>query len=462
MQRISKENSMKIAYIGGGSKSWAWGFMSDLYCEKELSGEVLLYDIDKEAAIRNEKIGNSIPENNFVYKAVNSLKEALTGADFVIISILPGTFDEMQSDVHAPEEYGIYQSVGDTTGPGGILRAMRTIPMYIEIAQAIEKHSPNAWVINYTNPMSMCVETLYKVFPNIKAFGSCHEVFFEQKIMCEILREFLGIGGLDRHDIKTNIIGLNHFTWINKATYKGIDIIPLYHKFADKYQEDGFYSEAIKVVSTLAVYAPSNKGASKLRIDLFRRFGIVAAAGDRHLAEFCPGYWYLKDPEAVEKWGFFLTTVDYRRKLQAKRLAQAERFISGKEKFEIIPTGEEGVSQMKALMGLGDIVTNVNLPNAGQIGNMEVGRVVETNAFFTADKVTPCVAGNLPSMVHAMVTRVSDAYRQVVDSCLARDLDGCLPAFTNDPLVTIPHTQAEELFWKMVKNTEKYLDYYKK
>lgn len=461
--KVSKENNgIKIAYIGGGSKSWAWGFMSDLYLEKDICGEVMLYDIDKEAALRNEKIGNSIPDNNFVYKTAESLKESLTGADFVIISILPGTFDEMESDVHAPEEYGIYQSVGDTTGPGGILRAVRAIPMYIEIAQAIEKYSPNAWVINYTNPMSMCVETLYKVFPKIKAFGSCHEVFFEQKIMCEILKEFLGIEGVDRHEIKTNIIGLNHFTWINKATYKNIDIMPLYKKFAEKYKDEGYYSEAIKVVSTLAVYAPSNKGASKLRIDLFRYFGIVAAAGDRHLAEFCPGYWYLKDPETVEKWGFFLTTVDYRRKLDKMRMEKAKRLASGKEKFEIIPTGEEGVHQIKALMGLGDIVTNVNLPNVGQISNMEHERVVETNAYFTADKVTPCIAGDLPPGIHAMVTRVSDGYRQVVDSCLARDLNGCLPAFINDPLVTIPHTQAEELFWKMVENTGKYLDYYKK
>lgn len=452
---------VKIAYIGGGSKSWAWGLMSDLYDERDIKGEVCLYDIDMEAAKQNEVIGNSIPDNNFSYKAVRTLKEALTNADFVFISILPGTFEEMHSDVHAPEEYGIYQSVGDTSGPGGILRAIRTIPMFIEIAQAIEKYSPNAWIINLTNPMSMCVETLYKVFPKIKAFGSCHEVFFEQEIMCEILNEFAGIEGVDRHEIKTNIFGLNHFTWIDKAMYKNIDIMPLYQKFADKYQDEGYASEAVGAVSTLAVYAPGQKGASKLRIDLFKRFGIVAAAGDRHLAEFCPGHWYLKDPQTVKDWGFFLTTVPYRRTVQAKRIAKANRLASGEEKFQIIKTGEEGVSQMKALMGLGDLVTNVNLPNVGQIGNVAPDRIVETNAYFTADHVTPVMSGNIPPAINAMVTRVSEAYRQVVDSCLARDLSGCLPAFANDPLVNISHIQAEELFWKMVKNTDKYLDYYK-
>ena len=81
------------------------------------------------------------------YRAVDSLKEALHGADFVIISILPGTFEEMRSDVHMPEEYGIYQSVGDTVGPGGFFRAMRTIPMFEEIGLAIKEYAPKAWVI---------------------------------------------------------------------------------------------------------------------------------------------------------------------------------------------------------------------------------------------------------------------------------------------------------------------------
>lgn len=141
-----------------------------------MSGDVYLYDIDFEAAQHNEIIGNKIKDVEgcktvWNYKAVKTIGEALEGAQFVVISILPGTFDEMHSDVHTPEKYGIYQSVGDTSGPGGIVRAMRTIPMMEEIALAIKKYSPEAWVINYTNPMSVCVRTLYKAFPGIKAFG---------------------------------------------------------------------------------------------------------------------------------------------------------------------------------------------------------------------------------------------------------------------------------------------------
>lgn len=152
-----KAENIKIAYIGGGSRGWAWALMSDLASCDDISGDVYLYDIDFEAAQHNEIIGNMYKDcenakSVWNYKAVETAKDALTGADFVIISILPGTFDEMESDVHAPEKYGIYQSVGDTSGPGGIVRAMRTIPMYEEIAENIKNYCPDAWVIQLHQP----------------------------------------------------------------------------------------------------------------------------------------------------------------------------------------------------------------------------------------------------------------------------------------------------------------------
>ena len=142
--------NVKIAYVGGGSHAWAWVFMNDLAKETVLSGTVRLYDIDAEAAENNRKIGTRLFERedvkgNFKFETSASLREALTGADFVVISILPGTFDEMESDVHLPERCGIYQSVGDTAGPGGLVRALRTIPMYVEIAEAVKQFCPQAW-----------------------------------------------------------------------------------------------------------------------------------------------------------------------------------------------------------------------------------------------------------------------------------------------------------------------------
>ena len=163
----NKAENVKIAYIGGGSRGWAWGLMSDLAAADDISGTVYLYDIDHEAAKNNEIIGEKFKnaegaKSVWKYKAVETIGEALTGADFVVISILPGTFDEMESDVHAPEKYGIYQSVGDSSGPGGIVRAMRTLPMFEEIALAVKEYCPDAWVINYTNPMTLCLRNARK------------------------------------------------------------------------------------------------------------------------------------------------------------------------------------------------------------------------------------------------------------------------------------------------------------
>ena len=159
---------LTVAYIGGGSRGWAWGFMRDIISDGQISGTVRLYDIDREAAERNQKIGTMLAAHpdaasKWAFEVSSSLQEALTGADFVVISILPGTFAHMRGDVHLPERVGVYQSVGDTVGAGGFMRAMRTIPMFVEIAEAIRDFAPNAFVINYTNPMTLCVRTLYEV-----------------------------------------------------------------------------------------------------------------------------------------------------------------------------------------------------------------------------------------------------------------------------------------------------------
>ncbi len=453
----NKAENVKIAYIGGGSRGWAWGLMSDLAQAEDISGSVYLYDIDREAAGHNEIIGNSIKDAEgcrsvWRYKACDTIEEALGGADFVVISILPGTFDEMQSDVHTPEKYGIYQSVGDTSGPGGIVRALRTVPMYEVIARAIRDNCPEAWVINYTNPMTVCVNTLYRVFPEIKAFGCCHEVFGTQKLLAEAVAELRGVEKPERAEIDVNVVGVNHFTWLTKAQYKNIDLFPMYRELVDKYYESGYVNGGDKNWMN-----NSFECAQRVKFDLFKRFGYIAAAGDRHLAEFCPGKWYLADPECVREWKFGLTTVDWRKKDLKQRLEKSARLVSGEEKFRMNDTGEDGVKQIRALLGLGNLVTNVNLPNRGQIPNLPLGAVVETNARFAANTVTPVFAGNLPETVYPLVARISGEQQMLTEAALTRNLDLAFAAFVNDPLVTVSLSDARKLFDEMIENTRAYL-----
>lgn len=456
----NKATDVKIAYIGGGSRGWAWGLMSDLAAQDILEGTVYLYDIDKDAAYTNEVIGNRVNDledakSHWDYKTSDTLKEALTDSDFVVISILPGTFDEMESDVHEPEKYGIYQSVGDTAGPGGLLRALRTIPMYVEIANAIKEFSPDAWVINYTNPMTLCVQSLYAVFPQIKAFGCCHEVFSTQELLVNALKDIKGIDGLTRDDISVNVQGINHFTWLSDAYYKNINLLDVYREFVDKYYESGYILDESNhwMNSSFAC-------AHRVKFDLFKRYGAIAAAGDRHLAEFMPGKMYLADPDTVHEWMFGLTTVQWRKDDLKKRLERSERLFKGEEKFELKKTGEEGVHMMQALAGYRTLVTNVNMPNIGQLPDLPMGAVVETNAVFRHNTVKPVCAGRMNNEIKAMVMRHSNNHQTILKAALTHDKELAFSAFVNDPLVTCSLKDAKVLFDNMLKNTKKYLPDY--
>lgn len=455
-----KVSDIQIAYIGGGSRGWAWTFMTDLALEDEISGTIRLYDIDRKAAQTNEVIGNHLmnrPEakGDWKFEVKDSLKEVLTGCDFAVISILPGTFDEMASDVHLPERLGIYQSVGDTAGPGGIIRGLRTIPMFVEIAEAIKKYAPDCWVINYTNPMSLCVKTLYHVFPQIKAFGCCHEVFGTQKVLRGIYEEETGDKIADWHDIHVNVVGINHFTWFTEASYKGVDLFPVYKNYIDHHFEEGYQLEGENWMNS------SFKCANRVKMDLFCRYGLIAAAGDRHLAEFMPGNEYLNDPETVVSWKFGLTTVDWRKEDLKKRLERSHRLAAGEEEIDLTPTGEEGILLIKALCGLGRVVSNVNIPNtAGQIPNLSENALVETNALFDRDSIHPVAAGKVPENVKALLMPHIENHERTLKAALTCDEELVVQAFLHDPVVKgkqPQEAQVRSLVHDMIENTRKYL-----
>ena len=454
---------IKIAYIGGGSKQWARVFMSDLASSEGLSGEISLYDIDREAASRNARIGmriNSDPatKSRFLYTVASSLETTLEGADFVIISILPGTFREMRSDVHAPEKYGIWQSVGDTVGPGGVLRSMRTVPIFEGFGAKIRDICPDAWVVNLTNPMSILVKTLYDVFPGIKAFGCCHEVFHAQEFLTCVLRETRDID-VTRRDIYTDACGINHFTWITEAKYQNIDLLALLPEFMDRFYEEGYYEQPGR---RFAFREDTFAYGNKVKLDLYRRFGALAAAGDRHLAEFVPGQWYLKDPETVRRWQFGLTTVDFREQQQSERIRETAQMAEGTRPFPVRRSTEEAVELMKALMGFGTVVSNVNLPNRGQMQQLPLGSIVETNCVFSNDMLRPVLSNPLPEEADRLVRWNCGNIDTCYEGIKERNLDKIYESFANQPLCGgLNPRQSRALFREMCRNTELYLkDYF--
>ncbi len=451
--------NIKIAYLGGGSKQWARTFMTDLALSDGLTGEIGLYDIDREAALRNQKIGNRINQNpathsKFEYVVYDTLEATLKDATFVVISILPGTFEEMRSDVHAPEAYGIYQSVGDTAGPGGVLRAMRTVPIYEEFARKIQQICPKAWVINFTNPMSICVKTLYDVFPDIKAFGCCHEVFHTQAFLCLVLEKEKNIKAT-RKDIYTDACGVNHFTWMTEARYKDIDLLSLLPRFMNKYYADGYYEYGDRFAFRKDCFAYGNK----VKMNLFARYGALAAAGDRHLVEFVNPHWYLKDPECVKRWKYNLTTVDFRVAQMEERIEESILLAEGKKEFELMPSGEEATDLMKAILGHKQVISNVNLPNTGQCPQLPMGSIIETNCIFTNNQVKPVVSKPLPLAVLHMVYKAANNIDTLYEGIKQRDFEKIFACFMNQALCsTLTLEEGRSLFKEMIKNTRTYLE----
>ena len=446
---MGRQTEIKIAYIGGGSRNWARIVMTDLALCPHLTGELALYDIDRAAAERNVRRARHIfdhrdAKTRFETYATKTSAQALKGADFVFLSILPGPVEMMVNDLDIPARYGILQPVGDTTGPGGISRAMRAVPTYQDYAHQIMRFCPNAWVINYTNPMTLCVAALYAAEPEIKAFGCCHEVFGTQGMLAGVVADEMNVRRPKRQAIHTEVVGVNHFTFARRATWRGRDLYPTLRR---KMRTRDFWKDRTdwsREQKRRGIYFASQE---LVAFDFLRRYGVLGAAGDRHLAEFVP--WYAESEETLHRYGVVLTPSSYRldQYRRPPEAAPAERARPKQKPARLKPSGEEGVGQLLALLGFRDLDTNVNLPNRGQIPWLPQGAVVETNAALRRDSVTPLATSAVPAGLAALIRRVVDNQQLTLAAAMAKDTDMAFQAVLNDPLCTIPTDSA----WRMFK-----------
>ena len=437
---------IRVCIIGGGSRLWAIQFLKDLTLQDKLGAHVVLYDIDKNAAENNEEVANEIFRINgkadvLSVSVASTLDEGLRGADFVIIAIEPGLTEIRKFDLELPEEYGILQSVGDTTGPGGLMRARRAIPLFIDFARAIEKNCPDAWVINYTNPMTLCTSALYKGYPGIKALGCCHEVFHTESYIAAFIAEKRGIETPDRREIDIDVSGLNHFTFVTKARYKGEDVMPL-------------LKEYVKNNDVFADRTVSAKGRVKegkwfdsdhlVALRFLRDFDTLGAAGDRHLAEFVP--FFLTSDEDVWRYGFVRTPYSYR----AAEDIRKKNKVYTPDELIAKPSDEEGVDIILSLAGERTLKTNINIPNIGQVGYLKKGHIVESNGYISANSIGPIVSTDPSLSIQAMVQRIEAEQSIALEAILENDMDKLFEAFILDPLVGIPIDKAHELFERML------------
>ncbi len=445
-----------IAYIGGGSLNWAPTLMGDLAAHGAISGEVRLFDIDVEASERNARLGNRYAvetATDIRYRAEPDLARALIGADVVVISILPGPLEAMAADLAIPAQFGIVQSVGDTVGPGGFVRALRSIPMMAQIGAAIGEHAPNAHVCNLTNPMSVLTGTLHAIYPGIRAWGECHEVTKLREIAAWLGNRQRPGTGYTHRDVQVNVLGLNHFTFVDAISLDGMDLMPTYTAHATTHVARGWRESPIDPDDEKQGYF---EDINRVKYDLLRRFGIAAAAGDRHLAEFLPQEDYLLEAAG---WGFGLTPVEYRIREQAERKTWLGALADGERALPPVKRSSEAfLDQIAALLTGTPHVSNANLPNRGQIAGLPLDTIVETNALFSGLGVQPIHAGRLPDRLARIVTDHATRQAALVSAVLDGNTDALFPLFASDPaLRALGEAEKRAMFKDMLAATARWL-----
>ncbi|WP_293909038.1 alpha-galactosidase [Sphaerochaeta sp. UBA5836] len=439
----------RICIIGGGGRLWAIQFMKDLAYNTMSHGTLVLYDIDKEAARNNIAVANQVfavnkSEGRFNVIAIDDLGEALSGCDMVIISIEPGRTECRYGDLVLPEQYGILQSVGDTTGPGGIMRARRALPIFFDLAKKIEQFCPDAWVINYTNPMTLCTAALYKAFPAIKALGCCHEVFHTQNFLAKKVSQWFGVATPDRREIKIDLTGVNHFTFVTKAFWQGHDLMA---KLIEEVQDPATFADETEIAKERLANEKWFDCDQKIALAFLRDFGALGAAGDRHLAEFVP--YFLTSDENLHTYGVIRTPYEWR--MRTAKEKRSKIFKDEDLKAEL--SDEEGVDIMRSLMGDKSMVTNINRPNEGQISYLPKGRIVESNGLISEDSIRPIVATDPPLAIQNLVRQVSDVQEMVLEAIYNNDDNLLFTAFLSDPLMNLSLDKARELFDKMLTSS---------
>lgn len=452
-------SDVTIGYIGGGSREWAPTLVRDL-AVSEYGGQVRLYDVDPESAQLNADFGNWVQDRDdatgeWAYETADSLEAVLSGVDLVILSTQYNPIETFVPDLRISKSYGIHHAVGATIGPGGIFRAMRTIPTYRGFARAIREHCPGAWVINYTNPVHAVTRALYDEYPGINALGLCHEVRITRREIAELAREEWGIDA-DREDIWVNVKGINHFTWVDEIQCDGTDLWSLFEELQNSeratktFEHDDLADESPFVDNWQVTW------------ELFRRFGLLPAAGDRHLVEYAQSFMQGGESE-LNRWGLKRTTADFRSEhwtpAESDQTQDVEGWLSGEEAFELTSSEEEFVSILGALAGDGPLVTNVNLPNQGQVTDLEHGAVVETNAVIDEGHVTPTAAGGFPRPLRKLIRGHIDTIETIVEASRTGDLDLAFQGFvTDDQVRTLTPEEQTDLFAELVAAERSYLD----
>ena len=289
--------------------------------------------------------------------------------------------------------------------------------------------------------MTLCTAALYKAFPGIKALGCCHEVFHTETFIAEFLAEKRGIAVPDRREIDIDVSGLNHFTFVTSAKYKGEDVMPLLREYV---RTDEAFPDLTEKGKERVKDGKWFESDHRVALKFLKDFDVLGAAGDRHLAEFVP--FFLTSDEMAWRYGFVRTPYSYR---EAEAIRKKNKVYTDEELIAK-PSDEEGVDILLSLCGERTLKTNINMPNKGQVRYLGEGHIVESNGYISCNSIVPIVSADPCPAIQSMEQRIEKEQDIALEAIWKNDMDLLFEAFAIDPLVSLHLDKVHELFDKML------------
>ncbi len=425
--------SYKVVLIGGGSYKWTPGLSTDLFLTQSLSdSELVLVDINPDAAkllqaycrMMAQKVGTG-------WKiSIADLAPALDGADIVSASISTGGLDAMHLDYTIPEKYGIYHTVGDTTGPAGISRTLRNIPIFVDFARKMEKYCPHAWMAHVTNPLSQITRAISKA-TSIRAVGLCHN--YVDTLFW--LADYLGVA---QDDIEAVSVGVNHYTWLKDITVKGRPVDTSTFNTADYLRYEANQKEPLKTGTTDDEINEMTGGTDLefyLTFELYNLFGYLPIGAAPHIAESLP--WYNNSPETLKRHHIRRKGVlPGRHDGNQKKRQQLVDIVEGKGDLPAPKQSRETfASVVEALLTGCPGREVISYPNEGQITNLSRDAVVETWVTISANRVSPVNAGAVPDPLAGYMQMIVDEQELSIEAALTGNRQKVVQAMTVSPMV---------------------------
>jgi len=404
----------KITFIGAGSLGFFKTLMIDcLSFEPLRHSDWALVDIEPKRLDYARRIGERIMrEAKSTGKLTASLdrREVLAGSDFIIMAILVGGYEPIALDIDIPMKYGVDQCIGDSHGPGGVFRALRTIPVKVGIARDIADLCPEAWVLNYTNPMSMLCRAMNKAV-GINLVGLCHSVQGTTGMLADW-------AGVPRNEIDHWVAGINHQAWVLRIRHNGADLYPRIREEARK---------------------PERRKSLTVSCEMLERLGYFVTEGSGHNSEYTA--WFRKTPESVAKYcpgGSWNGGSGFIKQLygsdRADWEASQEKFASDKSPIAFKRSHEYGSNIINAIYTHEPFRFNGNVPNDGLVTNLTPQTTVEVPCFADKNGVKPCFVGTLPPQLAALNGMNVNVIEMGVDAALTGDRELAYHAVCYDPL----------------------------